>query len=306
MQRIERYGVIALVFLLVTIVAVSLWGERKQSDGWFSFLDRESKSARIEELLAEASTDPAPGSEPVTTRGLGDERVPLSPPGWGPTGGSAHRGPGEPPAVLDEFGVRERDSSIAPESLSDVVYMQPTHDSDPVVTQAQVAPPSARAREYTIRSGDTLSEIAMRELGTKERWRELVALNPGIDPLRLREGDKIRLGGVAAAAPASGGLTPAVAKVVETPRPVAGGGSYTIRSGDTLSQIAMRELGTKDRWRELVALNPGLDPARLLVGTKIRLPGGTAAIPPAQPRETRVARAEPPAPAKTQGGSKVR
>jgi len=37
MQRIERYGVIALVFLLVTILAVSLWGESK-GDGWFSKL----------------------------------------------------------------------------------------------------------------------------------------------------------------------------------------------------------------------------------------------------------------------------
>ena len=37
MQRIERYGVIALVFLLVTIVAVSMWGERKNADGILSF-----------------------------------------------------------------------------------------------------------------------------------------------------------------------------------------------------------------------------------------------------------------------------
>ena len=48
MQRIERYGVIALVFLLVTIVAVSMWGERKNADGILSFLRRDSKADKVE------------------------------------------------------------------------------------------------------------------------------------------------------------------------------------------------------------------------------------------------------------------
>ena len=52
MQRIERYGVIALVFLLVTVAAVSFWGEGRDDDE-------------------------APGGEPVAHAG---ERQAVQPP----------------------------------------------------------------------------------------------------------------------------------------------------------------------------------------------------------------------------------
>jgi len=36
-------------------------------------------------------------------------------------------------------------------------------------------------REYRVRQGDELWDIAERELGAGERWRQLVAANPGVD-----------------------------------------------------------------------------------------------------------------------------
>ena len=309
MQRIERYGVIALVFLLVTIVAVSLWGERKKSDGWFSFLERDSKASRIEELLAEAErpTVVEPG-ERAPSRELTDGRVPLSDPDSGPLSGPAYRGPETPQAYFDEYG-----STVQPETLTgDLVYAPPTVAVPEPAAESNLVPAAkpAAAREYTIRAGDTLSEIAMRELGTKDRWRELAELNPGLDPARLNVGTRIRLSGAASPAKVSGAGAPALARSSEAAQPAAkpaAGGSYTIRAGDTLSEIAMRELGTTARWRELVELNPGLDPARLHVGTRIRLPAAAAAAPaqPREPRETRVASAVTPSAAATTR-SKVR
>ncbi|MCW5753089.1 MAG: LysM peptidoglycan-binding domain-containing protein [Phycisphaeraceae bacterium] len=41
-------------------------------------------------------------------------------------------------------------------------------------------------REYVVRSGDTIERIARRELGSVTRQREILELNPGIDPLRLQ------------------------------------------------------------------------------------------------------------------------
>ena len=58
-----------------------------------------------------------------------------------------------------------------------------------------------------------------------------------------------------------------------------------IQKGDVLSRIAQRELGSASRWKEIVALNPGLDPNRLMVGKKLRMPGGSGA--PAQPSAPR-------------------
>ncbi len=48
--------------------------------------------------------------------------------------------------------------------------------------------------------------------------------------------------------------------------------TYTIRKGDTLWSIAKKHLGSGTRWKEIVAVNPGLHPARLIPGRKIYLP----------------------------------
>ncbi|MBP0935248.1 LysM peptidoglycan-binding domain-containing protein [Streptomyces goshikiensis] len=42
------------------------------------------------------------------------------------------------------------------------------------------AAPVAAKRAYTVRTGDSLSEIARRELGNEARWRELYAMNRGV------------------------------------------------------------------------------------------------------------------------------
>jgi LysM repeat protein len=303
MQRIERYGVIALVFLLVTIVAVSLWGERKKTDGWFSFLKRDSKASRVEQLLADASVADV-GGEAIDQRGLVDGSVPLSGTEWTGVGQKAFEGPEQAPGEYRDQPVDTQGSSVPQPQLPNEtldVYRPTPPAAEPAATAA------APAREYTIRSGDTLSQISQRELGTKNRWRELVELNPGLDPAHLLVGTKIRLTASVATA-AKPEAQPAV-KVASAPtsdakaRPSSSTRSYTVRSGDTLSQIAQRELGTKERWRELVALNPGLDPARMHVGRVLNLPGGEPQ------RETRVAQAEvkPTAPtAAAQKGSKVR
>ena len=45
MQQIERYGVIALVFFLITIVAVSFWGDSKSPGFWSRLTGRAKKDA---------------------------------------------------------------------------------------------------------------------------------------------------------------------------------------------------------------------------------------------------------------------
>jgi LysM repeat protein len=59
------------------------------------------------------------------------------------------------------------------------------------------------------------------------------------------------------------GQRPAEAKPPASP-PV-----YVVRSGDTLSAIAERRATTVER---LLALNPGVDPAGLTVGQRLRVP----------------------------------
>lgn len=50
--------------------------------------------------------------------------------------------------------------------------------------------------------------------------------------------------------------------------------TYTVKSGDTLSKIALRKCGSKNKAREIFALNRDLlqSPDRLIVGMKLKLP----------------------------------
>jgi len=50
------------------------------------------------------------------------------------------------------------------------------------------------------------------------------------------------------------------------------GMTYTIVKGDTLYSIARRHYGNGNRWPDIVAANPGLEPTRLPVGKVITLP----------------------------------
>ena len=48
--------------------------------------------------------------------------------------------------------------------------------------------------------------------------------------------------------------------------------THTVAAGDTLGQIASDKLGTAKRWREIIALNPGLKPDQLRVKSVLKLP----------------------------------
>ena len=63
------------------------------------------------------------------------------------------------------------------------------------------------------------------------------------------------------------------ASVTQTPGAgVAGGGSYTVRKGDTLFGIAKTAYGNGNQWQRIASANPGLSPATLKAGQTITLP----------------------------------
>lgn len=124
--------------------------------------------------------------------------------------------------------------------------------------QAEVGEQEARARpvgrSYIVQSGDELWSVAERELGSGERWRDIVALNPGIsDTTRLIPGEEIVLPG-----------EPHQPRVV------------TVQPGESLWSIAERELGEPERWPEVFELNRDQvdDPDQIDIGWQLEVPGG--------------------------------
>jgi LysM repeat protein len=94
-------------------------------------------------------------------------------------------------------------------------------------------------------------QTALDQVGT-----EIGTINGKI--AKIEEAQKAR-----AAAPAKGGAAAAPTGVLNAD------GTYTVASGDTLSKIARKFAVRGD---SIEAENPGLDPAKLRVGQKIRIP----------------------------------
>ncbi|MGV8968291.1 MAG: LysM peptidoglycan-binding domain-containing protein [Cellulomonas sp.] len=122
---------------------------------------------------------------------------------------------------------------------------------------------------YTVRPGDSLSAIARDELGDADRWLELVDLNPVVadDPDLIFAGTVLRLPAIGA---------PAVPVNSRT---------YTVRSGDSLSSIAARELGDAERYPEIFEASKNtvqpdgrqvVDPDVIDVGQVLTIPGAVA------------------------------
>lgn len=113
-------------------------------------------------------------------------------------------------------------------------------------TQGVLAP---RFRPYTVRRGDTMESIALRQMGSRDHAPALSRANPLQDPTRLREGITIQIP-----------LDPTNIQgreVREEPRaPAAGSGTeYVVKPGDTLAGIAQRHYGSSSRWRVILDAN---------------------------------------------------
>ena len=119
---------------------------------------------------------------------------------------------------------------------------------------------SSSYKTYTISSGDTLSKIAKR-FGTT--YQEIARINGISNPDIINVGQVIKIPYSGSFSP-SNNLTSNSASTFNT---------YTIVSGDTLSQIANR-FGTT--YQELARINGISNPNIIQVGQKIKIPGSVS------------------------------
>ena len=122
-------------------------------------------------------------------------------------------------------------------------------------------------KEYTVVSGDSYGRIAARNKTTVNALRKA---NPGIDPLKIRPGQKINL-------PAPTQTTEATTLNNTTAAngvPAVGTGTlYTVKSGDTLTRIAERHGTTVRQIRQA----NNLATSRVNIGQKLKIPAKNTA-----------------------------
>ena len=133
------------------------------------------------------------------------------------------------------------------------------------------APPASDSgREYVVKSGDTLEAIARSQMGDGQKWKSIVAANPGINPTNLKIGQKIRIPAGDAPAPKSASEAPAASSGGSST-----GNTYTVQRGDTLVALSRKFYGNDGEWKRILEANKSLlgnDPAKLKPGMKLAIP----------------------------------
>ena len=251
MSTLEKFGILVILILVVIIGVVAVWGVGGEELNPF---DAAAPADGTTVADAGTATDPALGAMPDWPGSAAGTPTPAAPAG----------------------------GAVAPPALGSVV-------SPPAAPAAPAADRPGVVR-YRIKKGDTLAGIAKASLGDANRWKEIEAANPGLNPRRLKEGSEIVIPSgstVAAAPPATqfprpntlldpghGPTVPEKASPSPAPAPAPAGSfrEVEVRSGDTLYEISRRELGNPDLYFKIIQANPGIDPKRIKPGQKVRIP----------------------------------
>jgi len=132
----------------------------------------------------------------------------------------------------------------------------------PVVPEITPVPPPApvEGTEYTIVKGDYFEKIAKHFHVSVKALKDA---NPGVEPTKLKIGQKIRI--PAQAAPSASAVPAAAATETAS---AAGEQLYTVKSGDTLIRIA-RQFGTTQK---AISSANHLKTTSIKVGQKLKIP----------------------------------
>jgi len=135
-------------------------------------------------------------------------------------------------------------------------------------------PVAINQKTYTIAKGDLLADIAKKNYGDASKWQKIVDANKGLDPNRLKVGQKIVLPDLAPDAddsktPALGGSAPKPSDIT-----AASGKTYTVAKGDNLYKIATKAYGDGSKWKKILDANKSTlsSPEKLKVGMKLTIP----------------------------------
>jgi nucleoid-associated protein YgaU len=147
------------------------------------------------------------------------------------------------------------------------------------------APAVPTTRGVKVQQGDTPATIAKRELGSAARYQEILDANPGLVASKLVKGMEIKIPVGSTSPVASTGASGTPAPLSPATESAAGERTYVVKSGDTLSTIASREMGGRSRWPDLQHANEDVlhGSTALRIGMKLRIPvagssGGSSVV----------------------------
>ena len=148
-----------------------------------------------------------------------------------------------------------------------------TNSPAPTAPTKKVATAKAKSSSYTVytvEAGDTLTAIAGTWFKDTSKWKEIVAVNPGLSASNLKVGQKINL-------PAKSGSssTKVSSATKSSASTVTAGNQHVVTAGETLASISDKAYGNRTNWKKIYEANKsviGSNPSTLKVGMKLTIP----------------------------------
>ncbi len=268
MQSIERYGVVALLFLLVTVAAVLMWSG-----------DEDPKGNERERTVAQTPVNPRAGNGDgvVSSRTQSGRNEPL-------TDESARQRSQREAALLqqqerdrrdqqqlDRYGVPSGGSGVVPGGDTQAAGIVPGGSGDE--RGGYGTEPGSGGEIATLDDGGEAQRAAEQALELERQAEDAAAARAREAARRNNRSGR-----------SSGGV------------PV-----YVVKKNEVLGVIAQQQLGSVRNMQDIIDANPGLNPDRIREGMELRMPagwagGGTVASPSASaPAATRRQAATAPA-----------
>ncbi|MFW6107676.1 MAG: LysM peptidoglycan-binding domain-containing protein [bacterium] len=237
MNRDAKIGVV--VILIIVGLVVIIWGRGEP----------EPETAEV--TVEDASTPPAGSLEPD----FGFEDTPFEEMEPGP------KTKEEPPEPAEEKAAKKEEPDTR-ETEEAAGARASKKDTDPARHQIWV---------YTVKRGDTLSEIAERELGRTRRYTEVAELNHLAKPYRIRVGQKLKMPPRGTTDRSTASAETAAERKTPT---VVGKKKYVVRQQDIkdVMEIARQRLGDWQEWRTIAELSGLRPPFRIRAGDVLWLP----------------------------------
>jgi nucleoid-associated protein YgaU len=165
----------------------------------------------------------------------------------------------------------EKLNDIEPEDLhvGQVIKLPPkTSAVAPAKDETSPDAQDSDGKTHIVAAGETLSDISKQYYGTTKHWRAIVKANPTVDADALKVGQKLIIPDIA------GSPKHDASPVSELSAPSEGGTHiYIVQKNDSLKSIAAKELGSAKAFTRIQEANPGVDPHKLRIGQKLKIPG---------------------------------
>jgi LysM repeat protein len=303
MQKIERYGVLALLLLVITLVAVGAWGERPGEE---TPVANQPSRAQIEQFIGQTAQDPPQ----VVAPQVAANRFPADPKlslmlntGTQASAESRQTQDASSARVQRALDAMQRAEPQPQPQAQIQEYRRVEPSGAPIGRSNQFnTNPKLPERVHIVRSGEVFSTIVENQCGGRRFNGQVLALNPGLNPDRIRVGQRILLPVRNVSLKTEDHMaktsSPPVAPLEGTSMPTSQPSGrlrslsvYRVQSGDMLSRIISANCPPGVNLDDVVALNHGMDPNRIFVGQELRLPRSTnrSAAPPSSkraPKET--------------------